>query len=54
MSACRKGGPIFILKTAFKNINQAQIPCCLDCKADRALSKFNLSSFKYFKNEKSS
>ena len=24
MSACRRGGPIFILKTAFKNINQAQ------------------------------
>ena len=25
MSASRRGGPIFILKTAFKNINQAQI-----------------------------
>ena len=24
MSACRRGGSIFILKTAFKNINQAQ------------------------------
>ena len=24
MSACRRGGPIFILKTAFKNINQAR------------------------------
>ena len=24
MSACRRGGPIFILKTAIKNINQAQ------------------------------
>ena len=24
MSACRGGGPIFILKTAFENINQAQ------------------------------
>ena len=24
MSACRRGGPIFILKTAFKNINKAQ------------------------------
>ena len=24
MSACRRGRPIFILKTAFKNINQAQ------------------------------
>ena len=24
MSACRRGGPIFILKTALKNINQAQ------------------------------
>ena len=24
MSACRRDGPIFILKTAFKNINQAQ------------------------------
>ena len=24
MSACRRGGPIFILKTAFKNINRAQ------------------------------
>ena len=24
MSACRRGSPIFILKTAFKNINQAQ------------------------------
>ena len=24
MSACRRGGPIFISKTALKNINQAQ------------------------------
>ena len=24
MSACRRGGAIFILKMAFKNINQAQ------------------------------